>query len=185
MNKFFKLLMVLFAGLFITSTTLQANPLTITWEDLEPKQGAGAEQKFAEENTRGLPGVKEFGGDKGELELFLKDLKFMKDTQPKGNMINKELHGKEVRIAGYVTPVGFDKGDVTEFLFVPYLGACIHVPPPPANQIVFVKDAKNLKMEQMYQPIWLTGKLEAIPVSTALANVGYSMIGPKIKPYKQ
>lgn len=185
MNKFFKFLLVPLAGLFISSAVLHAKPLTITWEDLEPKQGAGAEQKFTDGETKGLPGVKEFGGDKGELELFLKDLKFMKDTQPKGNMINKELDGKEVRIAGYVTPVGFDKGDITEFLFVPYLGACIHVPPPPANQIVFVKDARNLKMEQMYQPIWITGKLQATPVSTALANVGYSMTGPKIEPYKE
>lgn len=185
MNKFIKYFVVLIIGFGVLPAFSFAKPLTITWEELEPRQGAGFAQKFSDDDTKGLPGAKEFGGDKGELELFLKDLKFMKDTQPQGAMINKELDGKDVRIAGYVTPVGFDKDDITEFLFVPYLGACIHVPPPPANQIVFVKDAKGLKMEQMYQPIWLTGKLEAKGISTALANVGYSMVGPKIEPYKE
>jgi hypothetical protein len=48
------------------------------------------------------------------------------------------LDGKQVQIAGYVVPLEGDTRGLTEILLVPYEGACIHTPPPPANQIVHV-----------------------------------------------
>jgi hypothetical protein len=50
------------------------------------------------------------------------------------------LDGTKVRIPGYIVPLeADDQGRLTEFFLVPFLGACIHVPPPPPNQIVYVK----------------------------------------------
>ena len=94
-----------------------------------------------------------------------------------------QLNNKKIKIAGYITPIAFDEDNVTEFLFVPYRGACIHVPPPPANQIIYVKSAKGLKIDQIYSPFWITGILRANSVSTILADVGYSIEQASVSPY--
>ena len=60
-----------------------------------------------------------------------------------------ELDGKRVRIGGYVVPLDFEATNVKEFLLVPFVGACIHVPPPPPNQIIYVKSAKGLRRARL------------------------------------
>ena len=70
----------------------------------------------------------------------------MKRRQPGGDQpprVVAELNGKRVRIGGYVVPLDFEATTIKEFLLVPFVGACIHVPPPPANQIVYVKADKG------------------------------------------
>jgi hypothetical protein len=57
--------------------------------------------------------------------------------QPVGG-VNKKLDEQEVRIPGFVVPLEGDAKTVTAFLLVPYFGACIHVPPPPTNQVIYV-----------------------------------------------
>ena len=146
---------------------------TITWETLAP--AVGKPVVMPEGEMRGQPPRDTFDGSDEEWKLFLEDITFMKEMQPQGGLLNSSLDGREVKIAGYITPVGFDGEDVTEFLFVPFLGACIHVPPPDANQIIHVTDAKGVKIDDMYEPAWLTGTLRAQPVSTVLADVGYRM----------
>ncbi|MEL7454427.1 MAG: DUF3299 domain-containing protein [Pseudomonadota bacterium] len=168
----------------VFNTAAMATPVTITWEELIPAEGLGAKIKINEAETPiGTPGIAEFDGNEEEFEAFKEDIAFMKQLQPEGGLINAQLHGQSIKIAGYVTPVGFDGDQVTEFLFVPYMGACIHVPPPAANQIVYVKNAKGLTAAQMYEPIWLTGTMQAKPVSTILADVGYSIDGATVEAY--
>ncbi len=58
--------------------------------------------------------------------------------------VNKSLEGATVRLPGFIVPLEAVKsGDVSEFLLVPYFGSCIHVPPPPPNQIVYVHTGKR------------------------------------------
>ena len=64
----------------------------------------------------------------------------------------KELDGKRVRIGGYVVPLDFEATNVKEFLLVPFVGACIHVPPPPPNQIIYVKSAKGFDVAGLVRP---------------------------------
>ena len=89
--------------------------------------------------------------------------------------VRTELNGKRVRIPGYMTPLSFDDAEVGEFLLVPYVGACVHVPPPPANQIVYVRVNGTVPVLEMWEPFLAVGTLHTEPQSTELAEVGYTM----------
>ncbi len=90
------------------------------------------------------------------------------------------LDGKKVSIGGYVVPLDFDATEVKEFLLVPFVGACIHVPPPPANQIIYVKSAKGFGIKGMFDPVYVTGTLTTTVAFTGLAEAGYSLTADSI-----
>ncbi|KQQ64417.1 hypothetical protein ASF84_26110 [Pseudomonas sp. Leaf127] len=97
----------------------------------------------------------------------------------------KALDGKQVRLPGYIVPLEVsEEGRVTEFLLVPYFGACIHVPPPPANQIVHVTSELGVKVEELYQPYWIEGPMQARHSTSELAEAGYQMVADKIFVYE-
>ncbi|MGE4404069.1 DUF3299 domain-containing protein [Pseudomonas sp.] len=86
------------------------------------------------------------------------------------------LDGREVRLGGYPVPLESDaRGRSTEFFLVPYPGACIHVPPPPPNQIVLVRYPKGIALEDIYAPLWVDGRLQVEPVSNDLADAAYAL----------
>ncbi|MFM1816103.1 MAG: hypothetical protein RLZ98_2798 [Pseudomonadota bacterium] len=89
------------------------------------------------------------------------------------------LDGKLVRIGGYVVPLDFDATTVKEFLLVPFVGACIHVPPPPANQIIYVKSQDGFKLNGLFDPVYVTGTLRTKAAFTGLAQTGYSLDATK------
>ena len=84
------------------------------------------------------------------------------------------LDGQRVRIGGYVVPLDFDATKVREFLLVPFVGACIHVPPPPANQLVYVKSEAGFEVKGSFDPVWVTGRMQTKIAFTGLAEAGYS-----------
>jgi uncharacterized protein len=92
-----------------------------------------------------------------------------------------ELDGKRVRIGGYVVPLDFEATNVKEFLLVPFVGACIHVPPPPPNQIVYVKTDKGFDVAGSFDPVWVTGTLKVASQYTGLAETGYSIDAEKVE----
>ncbi|MBT8768006.1 DUF3299 domain-containing protein [Metapseudomonas boanensis] len=95
------------------------------------------------------------------------------------------LDSQEVKLPGYIVPLDVtEEGRVTEFLLVPYFGACIHVPPPPSNQIVHVTSELGVRMDALYQPFWIEGPLQVKPISSELAEAGYQMEASKIYPYE-
>jgi hypothetical protein len=98
--------------------------------------------------------------------------------------VNLALNGKLVRLAGFIVPLEGHDNKVTAFLLVPYFGACIHVPPPPANQIVYVTYPKGIEADLVYDPIWVTGPIQAGMVSTEMAESGYSIAAESIAPYE-
>ena len=92
------------------------------------------------------------------------------------------MNGKEIRLGGYPVPLETDaKGRATLFFLVPYPGACIHVPPPPPNQLVLVRFPKGLKIEDIYTPLWVVGKLKVEKVSNDLADAAYAMDAEKAR----
>ena len=107
----------------------------------------------------------------------------------------EELDGQNIRIAGYLLPLEASGGKVTEFLLVPYIGACIHAPPPPPNQIVHVKvlQKNGYKNRKIYDPVWVTGKLVIQSMSKELfladgsagIDIGYAMKTHQIEQYKE
>lgn len=105
----------------------------------------------------------------------------------------EDLDGTLIRMPGYALPLEFNDTAITEFLLVPYVGACIHVPAPPANQTVFVTLNQSYKANSLYEPIWITGRLKVKPTSKSLTFVdgsapieaGYTIEGVRIEPYKR
>jgi len=95
------------------------------------------------------------------------------------------LNGKRVRIGGYIVPLDFDAQTVKEFLLVPFVGACIHVPPPPANQIVYVQAPKGIKINKLFDPVYVTGKMTTTPSFTGLADAGYTLEADRVDPRKE
>ena len=167
--------------LFLVPALAQAAQ-TITWEKLAPKTGPKVTIDIAAPRL-GQVDRGDFDGSEEDFGFFLEDMELMRSMQAPGGRLNVALDGKRVKIAGYVTPIAFDDENVDEFLFVPFLGACIHVPPPEANQIIHVSKASGIKASDVWQPVWLTGTLEAKPVGTVLADVGYRMKGAVVTPY--
>ena len=97
---------------------------------------------------------------------------------------NTALSGVNVRMPGYMLPLATSGSGVTEFILVPYAGACIHVPPPPPNQLVFVTTERPWNAQVMFEPVWVTGTLAIDPISTNLADIGYSMEADLIELYE-
>lgn len=86
------------------------------------------------------------------------------------------MNGKQIRLGGYPVPLESDaKGSSTLFFLVPYPGACIHVPPPPPNQLVLVRYPKGLKIADIYTPLWVSGRLSVETVNNDLADAAYAL----------
>ena len=91
------------------------------------------------------------------------------------------LNGQRVQIGGYIVPLDFDATSVKEFLLVPFVGACIHVPPPPANQIIYVTSAKGIEVGKVFDPVYVTGTMSVSFTSTGLADAGYSISADQVE----
>jgi hypothetical protein len=111
----------------------------------------------------------------------LEQLRSMLDNAP----VVSELNGARIRIAGFTVPLESARGQISEFLLVPYFGACIHTPPPPANQIIHVKPVKPYKSDQAIEAVWVSGPIETVRSETGLGNAGYRMQAEVIAPYKR
>jgi hypothetical protein len=86
------------------------------------------------------------------------------------------MDGRTVRLGGYPVPLESDaQGRATTFFLVPYPGACIHVPPPPPNQIVLVRYPKGIRLDDIYAPLFVDGTLKVEKVSNDLADAAYAL----------
>ena len=90
--------------------------------------------------------------------------------------------GKQVRLGGYPVPLESDaEGRSTLYFLVPYPGACIHVPPPPPNQLVLVRYPQGIELEDIYAPLWVSGTLKVEPVSNELADAAYALDAGQVR----
>ena len=105
----------------------------------------------------------------------------LKALQPAGSEVVAELNGTRVRLRGFVVPLGFEGSKVKAFLLVPYVGACIHVPPPPANQIVFIEAPKPFEIANMFEAVAVTGTLRTQAMTNDLASFGYQLAAEQIE----
>ena len=88
------------------------------------------------------------------------------------------------KIGGYVVPLDFEATSIKEFLLVPFVGACIHVPPPPANQIIYVKAADGFDVSGSFDPVTVTGTIKTETAFTGLADAGYSITAEAVEVIK-
>ncbi len=109
------------------------------------------------------------------------------DTLFNNAPVNDELDGAYIKLPGFIAPLEFSDEIITEFLLVPYFGACVHVPPPPANQTILVKTAKGhgINADDAYDPVSVMGVLTTEGVTTDLAEAGYYMAEALTEPYSE
>ena len=110
----------------------------------------------------------------------------------KAEAVVDSLNGLYVRMIGYLLPLDFDGKNGVEFLLVPWVGACIHTPPPPQNQIVYIKFDKGYETTSLFTPVWVEGTLRTKSLTKELflvdgisnINLGYAMSAKKIWGYE-
>ncbi|MCV2880336.1 DUF3299 domain-containing protein [Sedimentimonas flavescens] len=102
--------------------------------------------------------------------LFAARLAIMKQREAAATRVNEDLVGTSVRLPGYVLPLEFKDRKAVEFLLVPTIGACIHTPPPPANQVVHVVYPEGIEVNGLFTPVWITGTMVA---QSSVQDVGY------------
>lgn len=146
-------------------------PREITWEQLVPKDWDPMKA------YKDVDFSKLDDADPKAAELLLK-MQQVSDNAP----ANPEMNGMLVKIPGFVVPLEENKGEITEFLLVPYFGACIHTPPPPANQILHVRPEKGAKFRSM-DTVWVTGRLQTTRNESMMGVSGYSMVAQAVTKY--
>lgn len=97
--------------------------------------------------------------------------------------VREELNNKTVTIPGFVIPLEGDNETITEFLLVPFFGACIHVPPPPPNQIIYVKFEHGAPIQQLWDVVNVTGVMKTQTTQSELAQTGYLLEGLSVAPF--
>ncbi|MGJ7501880.1 DUF3299 domain-containing protein [Variovorax sp. ZT5P49] len=103
---------------------------------------------------------------------MLDEMRAVWDNAP----VNVALDGKPAKLAGFVVPLESTQDGLREFLLVPYFGACIHTPPPPANQIVHVIAATTVKGLHAMDTVYVSGTLKAARYSSVDMGVsGYEI----------
>ncbi|MEM7193359.1 MAG: DUF3299 domain-containing protein [Pseudomonadota bacterium] len=106
-----------------------------------------------------------------------------------------ELDGRNVKVPGFLLPLEFDETKIKEFLLVPYFGACVHTPPPPANQIIHGVLDTQFTMSSLWEPVWISGKISTTRSQQTLGEAGvqltldietgYTMEVDLVEPYQE
>jgi hypothetical protein len=167
------LLRILSALLLFLGTARAAEPppapRTLEWTDLIPESVRG------ETSSGPAAAAHDYLGEAGPAAV----------QQSANAPVNSELDGKLVKLPGFIVPLDVAKdGTVSEFFLVPYFGACIHVPPPPPNQIVYVNAPKGIALDSIYEAYWITGTMKMQNKSTRLGAAAYSLSADKVEIYK-
>ena len=99
-------------------------------------------------------------------------------------LVVPELDAARVRIPGFIVPLNITRDQtVDEFLLVPYFGACVHVPPPPANQIIYVTTSPGLAADRIYEAWEVEGVLRTAAVDSAMAQAAYQIEADSVALY--
>ena len=158
-------LMLLSGALAAPKTALAATPTEITWDDLIPP---------------GVPYSEIIG--EGEMDEASDLWNPIYDAN--GVKLNEDLNGTYIKIPGYIIPFEITAEGVTDFMLVPYVGACIHTPPPPANQLVMVNAAKPWPGDQLWDPVWVIGMMHTQLQPTDFGQTGYSIGADQMEVYE-
>ena len=113
------------------------------------------------------------------------EMSLLRSEQPPSASMKTDCNGEIVRIPGYMVPLETIGAGVSTFILVPYVGACIHVPPPPANQLVFVTTGTPYENSGLFEAVNVTGMFGTASTSTQLADIGYALSADLIEPFRR
>lgn len=120
----------------------------------------------------------------GSFRLRIDDLTRLKALWDNAPVV-PALAGRRVKVPGFVVPLEMYATKIDQFLLVPYYGACIHVPPPPANQTVHVVTGEGKAFEgQLFDVVWVTGTMRVERLSSDLAEAGYRLESATVVPFE-
>ena len=170
------LFLVLAVGLAAPSpAAVPGDVQELEWEDLMPRDWdpfSGLEALFDDD-------AGSLSDDSAEaVELFEAYRQAVRSAPVVG-----DLDGRKVRLPGFVVPLDFDGTETSEFLLVPYFGACIHVPPPPPNQIVYVTTISGYPLKEIFDAVWVTGVISTQVHLNDVGDAGYTMQATIIEPF--
>lgn len=159
-----RVLASLTAAVTFPKTAVSDEVIPLDWSDLQPES-----ETFVPNALRGLV-------DHENAPLA--------SQQPESSGVRTDWNGKIVRINGFVVPIDYSGSGIVAFILVPYVGACVHVPPPPANQLVFVTTETPYENDAFWSPVSVTGMFGVSAISTKLADIGYALSAENIEPFK-
>jgi hypothetical protein len=146
----------------------------MSWDQLIPK-----DWKPNKSLSRLASRIGMLGDDNPAVIKLMEKIREVWDSAP----TIPELNGQKIRIAGYAVPLDTTPEVTKNMLLVPYFGACVHSPPPPANQIIYGQSTKPLRVEMM-SPVWLSGTLKTASKSTEMGVSGYQLDIAKVEAYR-
>jgi hypothetical protein len=158
-------LMLLSGALSVPRMVFAATPHEITWDDLLPE---------------GVPYSEIIG--QGEIDETNDTWNPIYDEN--AFILNETLDGAYIKMPGFIIPFETGAKGVTEFMLVPYTGACIHTPPPPANQLVMVNAETPWPGDKLWDPVWVIGTMRTQLLSTDLGQTGYAIVADQMEIYE-
>ena len=212
---------ILATGLAFAAGALAAEAREITWDDLVPPEaqfddpftllsedqlyeltlvaqirdrldaGEQVDQKTLEAYRRRVESLNDENVDIDGLLAMREEV--TRQRIAKTYLANRQLDSQHIRMPGYLLPLEFEGRKVHEFLLVPYVGACIHTPPPPPNQIVYVTARDGFELgEGLYTPVWVAGlmKIERSDSNLSLVDgsseipSAYTLEASSVTPYE-
>ncbi len=139
-------------------------PLPLEWPDLMPTDYR-LESVLADYDVSGLSDTD------SQAVAMLREIERELERAP----VVHELDGKRVRLPGYALPLEYVGELTSEFLLVPFYGACIHVPPPPLNQVVYVKAQGGVAVRKLFDTLWVTGRITVRRTDSEWGDAGYTL----------
>ena len=151
----------------------------IDWNDLMP-------EPWVKEMTKEMAAVGKLSNLQENSDEANKAMAVMRKKFDEAPIVKSQLN-KKVRLPGYVVPLDAERSDKREFLLVPYFGACIHTPPPPANQIVLIRPTAQSKIKKLPESmdiVWVEGEIKEGRVATSQGVSGYLLEAVSVAPYE-
>jgi hypothetical protein len=157
-----------------TAPSLPAGVTEIEWDSLIPED-------YRPEKILEKFDIDNLSDDDPRADELQKELQALWDQAP----VRPEMDGQSVKIPGFVVPVETDAEETTGFLLVPYYGACIHVPPPPANQTIYVVTEKGKGTRpKTFDVVWVSGDMSVQRIENDVAEAGYTLYANEVTPYE-
>lgn len=183
-KKFFSTSPLLGIYLLLTPWVAQADiPLTLNWEDLMPEEELAV--------LLSLPMLKhDYSEDAADPFTDEWDDPYADvwNTILTSTNVRAEYEGRLIRLPGFLVPLDIDdKQQIVNFFLVPYFGACIHVPPPPPNQLIYAQNLSeiaHITVDQMYSAFWVTGILRLEEKQHELGHAAYYFELRDVQPYR-